>query len=110
MKRTTFVIMILVASIIALLGANIVWITRNNNLRKEIQEVKANSDMNHEAASLLMDFIRCTRDNWEEQDLSNAGAELEESFHEYFQDLSLGIYNTQYIKNIKDFENYSWCY
>ena len=103
-------IMLLTASTIALLGANIVWIIRNNDLRIEIKEVKDNSDYNYEAASLLSDFIRHTIDYWQGETVYNAGQELEESFYEYFQDLEIGAYKTQHVRSVKDFNNFSWCY
>lgn len=55
----------------------------------------------YEAACLMGDFIHYHMDE---------DPELEESFYEWFQDLDMGTYNTQYIKDIQELNSYSWSY
>lgn len=58
----------------------------------------------YEAACLLMDCMRSMMDSEE------IGSEVEESYYEWFQDLDMGIYNTEELKDIRDLEDYYWCY
>ena len=72
-----------------------------------------NSDTkNYEAACLQADFIRFIIDDFDgETEMANIGAEIENSYEEFFQDLdNQNIWKTSKIKSIKDFESYSWCY
>ena len=69
-----------------------------------------NDTKNYEAACLQADFIRYLM-SWEEHETgATIGAEIEESWYEWYTDLPLGNYNTKYIKDIKDFDDYSWSY
>lgn len=68
-----------------------------------------NDTKNYEAACLYADFVH----SWMDEDIDvmyNPGSEIEESFYEWFQDLEYGIYNTKYLKSVKDMEAYAWCY
>ena len=64
----------------------------------------AQSVKDYEAACLLMDCIRNMMDSEE------IGSEVEESYYEWFQDLDMGIYNTRELNDIRDLEDYYWCY
>lgn len=64
----------------------------------------AQSVKDYEAACLLMDCIRNMIDSEE------IGFEVEESFHEWFDDLNIGVYNTRELNDIRDLEDYYWCY
>ena len=66
-------------------------------------------DKHYEAACLQADFIRYAIDHFNgETECANIGAEIEESYYEFFTDM----YNlkTDYITDVKDFEQYCWCY
>lgn len=64
----------------------------------------------YEAACLQADFIRSLMD-WDFNETGpSIGSEIEESWYEWYQDLPLGNYKTQYIKDIRDFEEYYWAY
>lgn len=67
-----------------------------------------NDTKNYEAACLEADFIHCLMDY--EPDSSINGSEVEELFYEWFQDLDIGIYNTKRLKDVKELEQYHWCY
>ena len=41
--------------------------------------------------------------------LYNPGAEIEEAYYEWFQDLDYGVYNTKHL-TLNTLESYSWCY
>lgn len=69
------------------------------SIQRSAQNVK-----DYEAACLLMDCIRNMMDSEE------IGSEVEESYYEWFQDLDMGIYNTEELKDIRDLEDYYWCY
>lgn len=72
-----------------------------------------NSDTkNYEAACLQADFIRFIIDEFDgETEMANIGAEIENSYEEFFQDLdNSNIWKTSKITSIKDFEEYYWCY
>lgn len=72
-----------------------------------------NSDTkNYEAACLQADFIRFIIDDFDgETEMANIGAEIENSYEEFFQDLdNQNIWKTSKITSIKDFEEYYWCY
>lgn len=72
-----------------------------------------NSDTkNYEAACLQADFIRFIIDDFNgETEMANIGAEIENSYEEFFQDLdNQNIWKTSKITSIKDFEEYYWCY
>ena len=58
----------------------------------------------YEASCLLMDYIRCMMDSEE------IGSEVEESFHEWFDDLEIGVYNTDKLKSVDELNEYYWCY
>lgn len=74
------------------------------NIKKECQK-------HYEAACLEGDFVRYLIDHFDGiTGCANIGAEIEESYYEYFDGLELGLFKTHNIKSIKDFENYSWCY
>lgn len=62
----------------------------------------------YEAACLQADFIHSLMDK-QDSVLYRPGAEIEESFYEWFQDLDDGIYNTKHI-TLKELEKYCWCY
>jgi hypothetical protein len=62
----------------------------------------------YEAACLEADFIRNTFDHFKGvKELSDAGSEIEEHYYEYFTDIE--NYGTS-LKDVKEFEQYSWCY
>ena len=71
-----------------------------------------NDTKNYEAACLQADFIRFIIDDFDgETEMANIGAEIENSYEEFFQDLdNSNIWKTSKITSIKDFEEYSWCY
>ena len=72
-----------------------------------------NSDTkNYEAACLQADFIRFIIDDFDgETEMANIGAEIENSYEEFFQDLdNQNIWKTSKIHSIRDFEEYYWCY
>ena len=71
-----------------------------------------NDTKNYEAACLQADFIRYIIDDFDgETEMANIGAEIENSYEEFFQDLdNQNIWKTTKIKSIKDFESYYWCY
>ena len=71
-----------------------------------------NDTKNYEAACLQADFIRYIIDDFDgETEMANIGAEIENSYEEFFQDLdNQNIWKTTEIKSIKDFESYYWCY
>ena len=72
---------------------------------KECQE------KHYEAACLQADFIRYIIDHFSgEQEMFDIGKEIENSYEEFFGDLDEGIFKTKHITNIKDFDQYSWCY
>lgn len=74
------------------------------NIKKECQK-------HYEAACLEGDFVRYLIDHFDGiTECANIGAEIEESYYEYFDGLELGLFKTHNIKSIRDFENYSWCY
>ena len=57
------------------------------------------SGKDYEVACLQADFIHQMMDE---------NPESKEAFYERYQDLD--VYNTSYLKSIKEFEEYSWCY
>ena len=72
-----------------------------------------NNDIkNYEAACLQADFIRFIIDDFDgETEMANIGAEIENSYEEFFQDLdNHNIWKTEHIKSMKDFDDYYWCY
>lgn len=70
-----------------------------------------NNTKNYEAACLQADFIRYSIDHFNgETTCANIGAEIEECYYEWFTDIDNGAFSTEHIKDIKDFEEYSWCY
>jgi hypothetical protein len=71
-----------------------------------------NDTKNYEAACLQADFIRFIIDDFNgETEMANIGAEIENSYEEFFQDLdNSNIWKTSKITSIKDFEEYYWCY
>lgn len=71
-----------------------------------------NDTKNYEAACLQADFIRFIIDDFDgETEMANIGAEIENSYEEFFQDLNnSNIWKTSKITSIKDFEEYYWCY
>ena len=71
-----------------------------------------NDTKNYEAACLQADFIRYIIDDFDgETEMANIGAEIENSYEEFFQDLdNQNIWKTSKITSIKDFESYYWCY
>lgn len=69
------------------------------------------SDKHYEAACLQADFIRYIIDHFDgETEMFNIGRKIENSYEEFFGDLDEGIFKTKHITNIKDFDQYSWCY
>lgn len=58
-----------------------------------------NSGKDYEAACLQADFIHQMMDE---------NPEIEEAFYERYQDMD--VYNTSYLKSIKELDKYSWCY
>jgi len=70
-----------------------------------------NDTKNYEAACLQADFIRYLVDHFDEEtECFNIGAEIENSYEEYFGDIDCGCFKTKYITHISDFDNYYWCY
>lgn len=75
------------------------------------QELKDSCSKHYEAACLQADFIRYLIDHFDgETECANIGSEIEECYYEWFQELDNGNFNTEHITDIKDFEEYSWCY
>jgi hypothetical protein len=90
-----------IAAVVLLLATNAVsyWLGYN-----------AQDGKNYEAACLQADFIRNLMD-WDIHSTGpTIGHEIEESWYEWYQDLNYGVYNTKYIKDIKDFDEYHWSY
>ena len=71
-----------------------------------------NDTKNYEAACLQADFIRFIIDDFDgETEMANIGAEIENSYEEFFQDLdNSNIWKTTKVKSIRDFEEYYWYY
>ena len=70
---------------------------------------ECNDTANYEAACLQADFIRYTMDHFNgTTECANVGAEIEECYYEFFTDME--NLNTKYITNVKDFDQYGWCY
>ena len=62
----------------------------------------------YEAACLQADFIRYLIDHFDgETECANIGSEIEESYYEYFTDIE--NFKTS-IKDIKELNDYYWCY
>ena len=61
----------------------------------------------YEAACLQADFIHSLMD--QDGECWNMGAEVEESYEEWFQDLDYGVYNTKSLTR-EELRNYYWCY
>lgn len=76
----------------------------------EIEQLKDSCQKHYEAACLQADFIRFIIDDFNgQQECANIGAEIEESYYEWFQELDSN-FNTDYIKDVRQFGQYSWCY
>ena len=73
---------------------------------------RKNHTKDYEAACLQADFIRYIIDEFDgETEMANIGMEIENSYEEYFQDLdNHNIWKTDYVKSIRDFKDYYWCY
>lgn len=70
-----------------------------------------NDTKNYEAACLQADFIRWTIDQWDGDTACwNIGAEIKEDYYEWFQELPNGNFKTKYITDLRQFEDYYWCY
>ena len=94
------------AAVLLLLATNAVSYWAGFHQR-DLQSVK-----DYEAACLQADFIRYIIDNFDgETEMANIGMEIENSYEEFFQELdNHNIWKTDYVKSIKDFDNYYWCY
>ncbi len=92
--------LLLIASLICLAY----WCGR---LHEQEQSIK-----DYEAACLQADFIRHIIDEFDgETEMFNIGAEIENSYEEYFQELdNPNIFKTKGITSIKDLDKYYWCY
>ena len=110
----------IIAAVVLLLATNAVsfWSGREyesyyynfDNLFEVHQELKDSCGKHYEAACLQADFIRHLMD-WDfNQTGPSIGAEIEESYYEWFQDLDCDIYKTKHITDIKQLEEYHWCY
>ena len=76
----------------------------------EIEQLKDSCQKHYEAACLQADFIRHAIDHFNgETECWNIGAEIEDSYYEWFQELDSN-FNTEYIKDVRQFGQYSWCY
>ena len=70
-----------------------------------------NDTKNYEAACLQADFIRYAIDHFNgETECWNIGAEIEDAYEEWFQELPNGNFKTKYITDPRQFEDYYWCY
>lgn len=70
-----------------------------------------NDTKNYEAACLQADFIRFIIDDFKGQtECADIGGEIEESYYEWFQELPNGNFKTKYITDLRQFEDYYWCY
>ena len=66
---------------------------------------------NYEAACLEADFIRYTIDHFDGDTACwNIGAEIKDCYYEWFGELDNGGFKTKYITDIRQFEDYYWCY
>lgn len=66
---------------------------------------------NYEAACLQADFIRYVIDHFNgETECANIGSEIEECYYEWFGELPNGNFKTKYITDVRQFEDYYWCY
>ena len=96
----------LLAAVVLLLATNAVsyWA---GSYRMNMQNGK-----DYEAACLQADFIRFIIDDFDgETSMANIGMEIQNTYEEYFQELdNHNIWKTDYIKSIKDFDDYYWCY
>lgn len=59
------------------------------------------AEKHFEAACLLGDYAHLSMDK---------NPENEELFYEMFQDLDIGSYETPFINNVDELDNYSWAY
>lgn len=92
-KLTIAVIVLLVMNVITLVG----YFSKDTK--------------NYEAACLQADFIRYLIDHFDgETECANIGSEIEDCYYEWFQELDNGNFKTKHITDIRDFEEYSWCY
>ena len=96
----------LLAAMLLLLATNAVsyW---TGSYQKDLQSKK-----DYEAACLQADFIRYIINQFDgETEMANIGMEIENSYEEFFQELdNHNIWKTDYVKSIKDFDQYYWCY
>lgn len=82
-----------------------------DNLFEVNQQLKDSCEKHYEAACLMSDFIRYSIDHFTgETECFDIGVEIENSYEDFFGGLEIGDFKTSYIKHIKDFDNYSWCY
>ena len=94
----------------------LIWLKQNVkadivNRQNSYSYITESTIKDYEAACLQADFIRYIIDHFDgETSCANIGAEIEESYYEFFDGLDLGQFNTNGIKSIKDFESYGWCY
>lgn len=58
----------------------------------------------YEAACLFSDIIRCAMDAE-----APVGPEVQELYNEWTQDIDLGVYNFEHLKE-EDLNSYVWCY
>lgn len=80
------------------------------DLFKTHQELKDSCQKHYEAACLEADFIRYLIDHFDGDSICwNIGAEIENSYDEFFMDLDCGIFNTKYL-TLKELDSYGWCY
>ena len=98
--------MYLLAAVLLLLATNAVSYWAGSH-RMNVQSGK-----DYEAACLQADFIKYIIDEFDgETEMANIGMEIENSYEEFFQDLDNHvIWKTDYIKSMKDFDDYYWCY
>ena len=96
----------LLAAVLLLLATNAVSYLAGS-YRMNVQSGK-----DYEAACLQADFIRYIIDEFDgETEMANIGMEIENSYEEHFQELdNHNIWKTDYVKSIRDFQDYHWCY
>lgn len=100
-KALSTVLVLIVSASMFLMGLSIGYYHGYHN----------NDTKNYEAACLQADFIRWIIDDFNGQtECANIGAEIEESYYEWFQELPNGNFKTKYIKDARQFEDYYWCY
>ena len=105
MKQKNLAVVIIV---LLMLNAGILFGNRYKVSKDYSKDYREYCQKDYEAACLQADFIRYLIDPFDgEMACSNIGSEIEECYYEYFTDIE--GYGTS-IKDVKELEQYYWCY